>query len=445
MLKRFTLENMFSFKASETLHLEAIKSCKERLDEATFPICAGDESVRVLKVVAIYGANASGKTNLLHAFQLMVSFVRGSMSGAQTNARIPVSPFLHVEKWEGTPPPSKMEVVFVIDDTQYRYGFQATGSTICEEWLYRKVLGRKYAREIELFVRYQEDGRDVIVPTPAFERADKSIAEKTRRNALFLSVAAAFAVPEATRILRDFFGGISVYSADSDALNVETSAMILENRHRDKILSFLVTTDASIDRIEIKKHEVTREFNQMVGQSVARVSVLEPEIFLKNPKGGSYSSSLPLERIVSRGTFKAFQLAGPIFDVLERGGLLVVDELDCKLHPILVRQIIRLFNSKDSNPNKAQLVFNTHDTNLLNDKVYSATRNRDENLLRRDQVYFMERDADFASHLYSLIDFAKENGRVREDSSFAKDYLNGLYGSIPYIGRFWEVADGTAQ
>lgn len=445
MLRRFTLENMFSFKTSETLHLEAIKSCKERLDEATFPVCKGDETVRALKVAAIYGANASGKTNLLHAFQLMVSFVRGSMSGAQANARIPVSPFLHVEKWEGVPPPSKMEIVFVIDGTQYRYGFQATGSVICEEWLYRKVLGRKYARETELFVRYREEGRDVIVPSQAFERADKSIVDKTRENALFLSVAAMFAVPEATRILRDFFGSISVYSADSDAINVETSAMILENRHRDKILSFLTTTDSSIDRIEIKKRDVTREFNQMVGQSVPSMSVLEPEIFLKNPQGGSYSGSLPLERIASRGTFKAFQLAGPIFDVLERGGLLVVDELDCKLHPILVRQIIRLFNSKDSNPNNAQLVFNTHDTNLLNDKVYNAARERDENLLRRDQVYFMERDAGFASHLYSLIDFAKENGRVREDSSFAKDYLNGLYGSIPYIGRFWEVADVAAQ
>jgi len=104
-----------------------------------------------------------------------------------------------------------------------------------------------------------------------------------------------------------------------------------------------------------------------------------------------------------------------------------------------VRQIIRMFNSRASNPHNAQLIFNTHDTNLLNGKVYSEGKKRDENLLRRDQVYFVERDGDYVSHLYSLIEFAKGGKTIRADASYEKDYLNGLYGSIPYIGNFWEM------
>jgi AAA15 family ATPase/GTPase len=117
---------------------------------------------------------------------------------------------------------------------------------------------------------------------------------------------------------------------------------------------------------------------------------------------------------------------------------MMVDELDCKLHPMLVRQIIRLFNSQSSNPKNAQLIFNTHDTNLLNDTVYNPQKKRYEKLLRRDQICFVERDSDYASHIYSLVEFQKDGNLIRTDASYEKDYLNGLYGSIPYIGNFWE-------
>ena len=177
----------------------------------------------------------------------------------------------------------------------------------------------------------------------------------------------------------------------------------------------------------------------MMGKQVGEAIVLEPRVFLKNPEGQDYGQSIPLESIASRGTFKAFHVAGPMFEALGSGGVMMVDELDCRLHPILVRQIIRMFNSRASNPKNAQLIFNTHDTNLLNDKVYNVEKDRYENLLRRDQVYFVERDGDYVSHIYSLIEFQKDGKVIRSDASFEKDYLNGLYGSIPYIGSFWEV------
>jgi len=439
MLLRFTVENMFSFQGCETLDLVSVKSCKERLDEATFPVCAGVENRRALKVVAFYGANASGKSNLLRSFHLFSEFVRSSAVGSLSNAHVPVSPFLHVTKWEGVPPPSRMEVVFVHGNFQYRYGFSATGIAVLEEWLYRKELGRRFARETALFVRYQEAGRDVIEPSAAFDKADRLIVEKTRRNALFLSTASMLAVPEAMEIVQNCFGRMVVFSADSDVMNVQTSKMIVENRYREQILSFLTRTDETIARIEIEQKNVTDEFSSMMGKQVRDAVVLEPRVFLKNPEGQDYGKSIPLESIASRGTFKAFHLAGPMFETLGCGGVMMVDELDCRLHPILVRQIIRMFNSRVSNPKNAQLIFNTHDTNLLNDKVYNAEKDRYENLLRRDQVYFVERDGEFASHIYSLIEFQKDGKVIRNDASFEKDYLNGLYGSIPYIGNLWEV------
>ena len=438
MLLRFTIENMFSFQGCETLDMVAVKTCKERIDEATFSIADGSVR-RVLKVAALYGANASGKSNLLRSFHLFTEFIRSSAVGSLTNARVPVSPFLHVAKWEGVPPPSRMEIVFVHGNYQYRYGFSATGVEIIEEWLYRKDISRKYARDTELFVRYKDGDIDVITPSDAFEKADRLIVEKTRRNALFLSTASMLAVPEAMEIVQNCFGRMAVFSSDSDSMNVQTSQMIIENRYKDKIISFLTHTDETIARIEIEQKNVTNEFTSLMGKQVGEAYVLEPHIVLKNPKGETYGQSIPLEKIASRGTFKAFHLAGPMFEALENGGVMMVDELDCRLHPILVRQIIRLFNSSESNPKNAQLIFNTHDTNLLNAKVYDSKKDRDENLLRRDQIYFVERDSEYASHLYSLVEFQKDGKKVRTDASYQKDYLNGLYGSIPYIGSFWEV------
>lgn len=438
MLLRFTIENMFSFQGCETLDMLAAKTCKERINEATFSVPGDGRGRRVLKVAAIYGANASGKSNLLRSFHLFTEFVRSSSLGILTDSRVPVSPFLHVSKWEGVPPPSRMEVVFVHGNYLYRYGFSATGIEIIEEWLYRKEIARKYARDVELFVRYKDGDKDVIQPSDAFEKADRLIVEKTRRNALFLSTASMLAVPEAMEIVQNCFGRMAVFSADSDVMNVQTSKMIVENRFKEKILSFLMHTDETIARIEVEQKNVTNEFTSIVGKSAGEAYVLEPRVFLKNPHGAVYEQSIPLEKIVSRGTFKAFHLAGPMFEALESGGVMMVDELDCRLHPILVRQIIRLFNSRESNPKNAQLIFNTHDTNLLNDKVFDPKEERYENLLRRDQIYFVERDSDYASHLYSLIEFKKDGKMVRTDASYEKDYLNGLYGSIPYIGSFWE-------
>ena len=146
---------------------------------------------------------------------------------------------------------------------------------------------------------------------------------------------------------------------------------------------------------------------------------------------------LPLELLGSFGTQKAFELAGPIFKAISNGQLLFIDELDSRLHPIVTREIIKLFNNARTNPKSAQLVFNTHDTNLLNCKVYSTVRKKKEQLLRRDQIYFVERTGEFVSKMYSLVDFKYEDGAsVRNDASFEKEYLAGVYGAIPFIGDF---------
>jgi AAA15 family ATPase/GTPase len=133
--------------------------------------------------------------------------------------------------------------------------------------------------------------------------------------------------------------------------------------------------------------------------------------------------SFDMDQNESHGTQKAFYLAGPIIDVLTNGKVLIVDEMEARLHPLITRELIRLFNSIELNPKRAQLIFTTHDTNLLSNKIF-----------RRDQIWFVEKDSFSASHLYSLAELKIHDSKVRNDASFEDDYLQGRYGAIPFLG-----------
>ena len=159
----------------------------------------------------------------------------------------------------------------------------------------------------------------------------------------------------------------------------------------------------------------------------------EPLIVPMLRDGSMSAKTLPLRAIASMGTIKAFNLAAYIFEALERGSVLMLDELDSRLHPLLTKEIIRLFNSAATNPRGAQLIFNTHDTNLLSTKIYDKVTGKRVYLLRRDEIYFVEKNGEMCSKIYSLIDFKKEGRSIRNDASHEKDYLAGLYGAVPYI------------
>ncbi len=428
MLIRFSVGNCLSFAEKQTLDMTAVKTCKERLEENTFKCC--DETL--LKSAVVYGANASGKSNLIRAFHFFSHLAIFSSKDSVSSEEILVVPFLFNQWSRGEP--SKFEIEFFTDQKKYRYGFHATSQKIVREWLYEQ--------DKAAFVRAFDGVNDIIQVEKLWKKA-QGLEERTRKNALFLSVCAQFAVPEAEKILDFFINKLHVIAGENPiSLEDYTSNQIDSGKYREDILDFLRNADTHIvdlivDKQEQKKpvppnreHQEYFDINSLhnvydkSGQAVAKIE-------------------LPFDLLESLGTQKAFALAGPIINSLKTGSVLIVDELDSRLHPIFTRQIVKLFNSNKTNPLNAQLVFNTHDTNLLSCKLYDDKTKKEEYMLRRDQIYFVEKDNVEATHMYSLIEFKKKGDKkVRNDASFEKDYLNGIYGAIPYIGDLISLPDG---
>lgn len=427
MLIRFSVENFLSFKDRQTLDMSAVPSCKERMSENTFEL----NGETLLKTLVIYGANASGKSNLFLAMAFFCNYVRISSKDTQSEEKIPVLRFL-LNK-DTFSKPSCFEVEFIQGQECYRYGFEANTDDVIKEWLFKKG-------EL-LFLRVRENGDDVIQIEDGWKNA-KGLEERTRDNALFLSVCAQFAMPEAENIMTWFQQKFHSISGDRpQGFRGYTIRKIHDGEYRDDIIAFLRNADVNILGVNITESEMPNE-------NEAEFPLLKRTAFEVHTKHNVYddngnivdTTEFPFSALESLGTQKAFALAGPIIDALKNGSILVVDELDSRLHPIFTRQIVSLFNSKTLNPLNAQLIFNTHDTNLLNYKLYSPEKKSEESLLRRDQIYFTEKDNMEATHLYSLVEFKKQadGKKVRNDASFEKDYLNGVYGAIPFIGNLRE-------
>lgn len=427
MFISFTVQNAFSFYDAQTLSARAVKTCKERQDEATFkPFPERDG--RLVKTLAIYGANASGKSNIFYALAAMRHTVLTSAAESQSGERLDVTPFLFNEA--SVAQPSSYTLEFVVGDSQYKYGYTATSAAIVGEYLVRK--GPKGRRYREVFSRAVVDGANRISCDKSFA-ADQLVISKTRTNALFLSTCAMLAVPEAERIVDYFAHRLKVVSADRMTTGF-TSKMFDGGHYKAEIARFMKMTDSGIGDISVVPYK--KETGRLLPDGSKEMATdYEP---LVNPvlKDGSVSQKgIPLMAIASLGTVKAFSLSAHIFEALDTGATLMLDELDSRLHPLLTREIIRLFNSAETNPRNAQLVFNTHDTNLLGVRVYDAKTGKRVYLLRRDEIYFVEKNGEMCSKIYSLIDFKKDGLSVRKDASYEKDYLSGLYGAIPYLGK----------
>jgi len=406
MLIRFSVENFLSFQKEQTLNLTAVSTCKERIEDNVFSV----SGKKLLKSAVIYGANASGKSNLIKAMNFFKLFI---LKSTDLEGNINFNPFLFDSVSKNAP--SKFEIEFFLDEKIYRYGFHVTKEKTVREWLYE---GKK-----AVFLRANENNEDVIEVSDIWEKAH-GLEERTRENALFLSVCAQWNVPEAQAVIKCVADKIQPISGDEPDLLLRYSLEHYQSgEYRNDILSFLQNSDTSIQDLSFEKGE--RVFFYHV-KSIHNQYDEAGKIIDHVP--------IPLEN-ESLGTQKILALAGPLVDCLKNGDVLFVDELDSRLHPVLTRQIIRMFNSKETNPYNAQLIFNTHDSNLLSYKVYDEKSNTLQNLFRRDQIYFTEKDKVEATHLYSLVEFKKKDGAsVRNDASYEKDYLNGRYGAIPFVG-----------
>lgn len=426
MLIEFSVSNYRSFKDEVTFSMVAssLKARNAELNENNLFDTHG--GVKLLKCAAIYGANASGKSNLIGAIHFMVSFVRRSHISSDPTGGIDVEPFRLSTQTDSEP--SSFEIVFVTEGKRYRYGFEVTTERVLAEWLYvaPKV------RESRLFERDEDE----ITLGDRFKGEGRDLDEKTRPNALFLSVVAQFDGETAQEVL-SWFRSLGIATSLSHlnmGMRKFTESMLGDEESAQAIGSLIKRLDLGIDHLRIEKRVSSPEplpkeapeelrtalepFLKLVGEQ-EKTTVRTVHRKLDDEGRPDESELFYLDRHESEGTKKLFSLSGPLIDTLKSGDVLIIDELDARLHPLLTREIVRLFNDPVQNRNDAQLVFVVQDTNLL-----------DNQLLRRDQIWFVEKDRQGASYLYSLAEF-----KVRNDATYEKDYIQGRYGAIPFLGE----------
>lgn len=368
-----------------------------------------------INVVSIYGANSSGKSNLLLAFYVMKMIVLTSAKNSSTDKLIWL-PFLLKDGLRDQG--SIFEVLFVIDDIRYRYGFKYNAFKVESEWLMRKVLGRETA------VFQRQD--DVIETSSGFRGSSKLIdaaIEGTKANNLFLSMADAFNVDEAKAIIKWFSKIDTLNMRSSASLEKQTDSLLKESEYSDSIRGYLKSLNFGIE--DVLTEDSDKENADVLPEIKAVHRSYDTE---GNPKNETISWGF--KAFESSGSNRALQFSGPVIKSLKTGGVLIIDEIEVYMHPIMTLALIELFMNKESNPNRTQLVFSTHDTNLLN---YLK--------LRRDQINFMEKNKWESSELFSLSDFKYrtadgEENAERWDTDKEKRYIEGRYGAIPFLGAF---------
>lgn len=427
MLVQFSVKNFRTFKEKATLSLVASNYDKD-IREADNINNDNKFNLRLLKGAVVYGANASGKSKFIEALMFMKRFVITSSKDSQKGDEIEVEPFKLSSETEYSP--SEFEVTFTFKNVMYRYGFEADKNQIISEWLYY----RSKTKEVELFYR---DTKNFETHPRNFSKGNTVIKEGlVRDNALLVSVAAQF--NDATSIsVIDWFKNLKTISGLNEAgYQGFTMGKTEDPVHKTKILDLLKAADLGIQDIKLQKLDIDKLPKDMPKELKERIikevdeektefisDVLTTHKKYDLSKKAIDNVNFSLDDNESSGTQKFFALTGPILDVIEHGYTLVVDELDSKLHPNLVCKIVSLFNSKELNRQNAQLIFNTHDTNLLS-----------SGLFRRDQIWFTDKNKYGEAKLYSLADFKSEE--VRKTEPFEENYIRGKYGAVPFLGYF---------
>jgi AAA15 family ATPase/GTPase len=425
MLIEFSVANFLSFNKKTTLSLLAT-SIKDHRETNIF----STEKYSLLKGAVIYGANASGKSNFIRAMSTMWRLVSQSFEKSSTG-ELGITPFLLNTETENAP--SFFEVVFLINDIRYRYGFEVDNTAVYSEWLYEATV----RSEKVLFLR-EKDG--IEVREKNFPEG-KDLEERTRDNALFLAVTDQFNGKKSKKIMRWFNDFVTISGLSHENYKGITFGMLEDKKTRPILLDFYKQLDLGFEDITTDKRPFDpKELPDDIQESLLKQLLTDLEgtfrIDIKTVHKKYNANDRPAGEVEfdlrgqeSSGTNKLFNISGPVFDVLNNGGVLIIDELDASLHPLLTLAITRLFNSADFNQKNAQLIFATHDTNLLYYGKY-----------RRDQVYFMEKNQYGASEMYSLVEYREEGKTVRKDRSFEKDYIEGRYGAIPFIGNLSNMA-----
>jgi hypothetical protein len=363
---------------------------------------------KYLTTAAIYGANSSGKSNLVMALAAMKSMVLDSVR-LNDHDSLAFDPFLL--NVDSASKPTLFEIVYLIEDeTRIRYGFEYNTKRIEKEWLF---ISAKNKKEHPYFVR-EEDG--IAVNDSVFSEG-VGLEERTNDNRLFVSLVAQLGGRISKSIVEFFNSGYVVISG-LNSLGYEglTEKMFLEQVPETvKAIEFFQDLQLGFNNIETAEHK--NESGKQVIDIFTNHNIYDNSGEIAGEQKFRFSSC------ESQGTQKLFELAGPLFESLKYGRLLVMDELDAKMHPLISQHIIKLFSNPATNPNHAQLIFTTHDTNILS-----------SHLLRRDQIWFTEKDDTESTDLYCLMNIVLPDGtKPRGDGNLERNYIKGRYGAIPYL------------
>ena len=407
MLIRFSFKNFKSFKDENVLDMEATS-----LKEHEYNVVKTD-NVNLLKVAAIYGANASGKTNVLQAFDYMKKRILVS-DDSKKNSPIDED---NIYSFMINNDPISLEVEILAKNNKiYKYGFDVLKDSIISEWLYIKKINKFYS---------------------IFEREKNNVTMKSNNKisrlanidgrTLFLNIYSKIDKDnEDFNNVYDWFVNANYLDLGNpkfeDFINTRVSLKILsDEKYKKELLRFIKTFDSGIEGIKTTPNSLEEVQNN---NRVVKVELIH--------RGDDNElKALPLE-LESNGTRKMFHLFDFFMDALRNGMVLFIDELDAKLHPLLTRYIINLFHNSETNIGNGQLIYSTHDTVNLNKDTF-----------RRDEIWFTEKNKDGVSEMYALSDYildddgsSKTCKKVRNDATYNKDYLTGRYGAIPVLEEF---------
>ena len=412
MLEEFLVENYRSMKNEQILSLAA-SNRKDKEDSNILQYNANytGKVNRVLPTAALYGPNASGKSTLLNALQTMRRII--VRQAPDDSTELPIVPFLLDDNRSKS---TTFQVILIIDNIRYQYGFCASRSKVEQEWLYAWPKGR-----LQVWLDRDETqnswkiGDQITGSKETWRRA-------TRENALFLSTAIMLNSKQ-VRPVYDWFRQNLKFHEGAVRMPISTNRRI-ENGDKNKVLEFLKNADLAVNDVRLETNDPDRDAIQ---ENTSNGAFSDPQ---DSPLNRRYKK-LWLSHVTKEGDNVEFELgdesngtraiygwAGPWLDTLAKGDTLIVDELDTHLHPFVVRFLIEQFHNREVNKNNAQLIFTTHNTSLLDRKIF-----------RRDQIWFCERDRQGESILFPFSDFKPRNDLMNWELS----YLNGRFGGIPDV------------
>jgi len=377
--------------------------------------------ISVLPAAGVFGANASGKSRLLHAMADMRNLVLRSFRHGDATSRILRRPFLLDPASREAP--SEFHVDLILNGTRWQYGFEVDDYRVLGEYAYSSPRGRRSL----VFERELEDIRF----GPAFRTSGRALERISRHNSLLLSVAGLADDENLGALFIWFVKNMRHAKISSRGIRAALTAnMINDSRQRDRVLGLLRAAELGITDAEVTNLDIDPEAQEHLNQALRILHGTDGEPdedtdylvgdFVRLAHHGTQSDILFDPDDESAGTMVWVGLVGPVIETLDEGALLLADELDASLHPHLVQRLVALFQDPYTNPNSAQLVFNAHDVSVLGDSERRS--------LGRDQIWFTEKDQDGTTRLYPLSDF-----RPRRDEALERRYLQGRFGGVPML------------